>query len=92
MLAGLSLRRMAALAATSHATIAAYEAGRVHPSLPTVERITRAAGFKLVVELVPTVGEPGNPRGDELVQVLELAAQFPARHSPDLRYPRFGAT
>jgi len=88
--AGLSLRRLAERSGTSHATIAAYEAGRVHPSLPVVERITRAAGFRLAIGLVPAVDEPGHRRGDELVQVLELAALFPARHTPDLRYPRFG--
>ena len=89
--AGLSLRRLADRAGTSHATIAAYEAGRVHPSVPTVERIIRAAGFRVVVELVPVVDQPANRRGDELIQALELAAQFPARHSPNLRYPRFPA-
>ena len=87
--AGLSLRHLADRAGTSHATIAAYEAGRVHSSMPTAQRIVRAAGFRIVVELVPAVGEPDHPRGDELVQVLELAAHFPARHEPELRFPRF---
>jgi transcriptional regulator with XRE-family HTH domain len=87
---GLSLRHLAERAGTSHATIAAYEAGRVKPSVPTFERIVRAAGFGLVVELVPLVGDSVKSRGDELVQVLELAAQFPARHSPNLCAPRFG--
>ena len=87
--AGLSLRRLAERAGTSHATIAAYEAGRIHPSVQTVERIVRAAGFRVVTELVPTGDEPAFRRGDELVQALELAAQFPARHSLELRYPPF---
>ena len=87
--AGLSLRRLAELAGTSHATIAAYEAGRVHPSGPTVERIIRAAGFRTVTELVPTGDQAGLRRSEELVQALELAAQFPARHRPELRFPRF---
>lgn len=89
--AGLTLRRMADLAGTSHATVAAYEAGRVHPTVPTVERLARAAGFRLAIELVPVVDDPDNPRGKELVQVLRLAAQFPAQHDPELRFPRFGA-
>lgn len=87
---GLSLRRMADLAGTSHATIAAYEAGRVHPSVSTIERIARAVGFRLAMELVPVAGDPGRPRGDELVQVLDLVAHFPARHARHLRYPKFG--
>jgi transcriptional regulator with XRE-family HTH domain len=87
---GLSLRHLADRAGTSHATIAAYEAGRVNPSVPTLERIVRAAGFGLVVELVPIVGDSAQSRGDELLQALELAAQFPTRHDPDLRFPKFG--
>src|ERR1700728_52526 len=89
--AGLSLRHLAERAGTSHATLSAYEAGHVNPSMHTVQRIVRAAGVRLTIELVPTVGDPAHSRGDELVQVLELAAQFPTRHSPDLRYPRFGS-
>ncbi len=88
---GLSLRLLAELAGTSHATISAYEAGRINPSVRTVQRIIRAAGFGLVIDLVPIVGDTPHSRGDELVQVLELAQRFPARHSPDLRYPRFAS-
>lgn len=88
---GLTLRRLAEQAHTSHATLSAYEAGNVNPSVRTLERIVRAAGFNLEVGLVPLVGGAGFDRGDELVQVLELAARFPARQSRDLRYPRFGS-
>ncbi|MCJ7673225.1 MAG: hypothetical protein MUP67_14455 [Acidimicrobiia bacterium] len=39
-------------------------------------------------------GGAGGPdlgdRGRELVAVLELAAQFPARHDAELRFPKFG--
>ena len=50
----------------------------------------RAAGFAARVELVPVVGRDPAERGRELVEVLELAAQFPARFSPTLDYPPFG--
>ena len=86
---GLSLRHLAERAGTSHSTISAYEAGRIDPSLLTFERIIRAAGFRLAIDLVPLVGDPVHNRGDELAQALELAEQFPARHTPDLRFPRF---
>lgn len=88
---GLTLRGLARRAATSHATIAAYEADRVTPSVATLTRIVGAAGCDLVVELRPRVGgpEPGD-RGRELVEVLELAAQFPARHARRLAAPVFG--
>ena len=90
-LSGLSLRHLAERAGTSHATLCAYEAGNVNPSMQTVLRIVRAAGFGLTMDLVPIVDDLDHSRGHELIQVLELAAQFPIRHDPDLRYPTFGS-
>ena len=87
--AHLSLRQLARRAGTSHSTLSAYETGRVIPSVATVDRIVRAAGFTGAVELAPVVD--GAARGAELVEVLELAALFPARHAPVLQFPRFGA-
>jgi transcriptional regulator with XRE-family HTH domain len=89
--AGLSLRQLARRAGTSHSTLAAYEAGRVTPGVETIERIVRAAGFALDLEVSPRAGgADAEARGRELVAVLELAAQFPARHDPTLQFPRFG--
>ena len=91
--AGLSLRQLASRARTSHATLAAYEAGRKVPSVETFDRILRAAGVDAAVWSRPLVGGPDPAdRGRELVEVLELASRFPARHTKNLRYPRFGAT
>jgi transcriptional regulator with XRE-family HTH domain len=88
---GLSLRALAARATTSHSTLAAYESGRKVPSVETLDRIERAAGYDLGVQLTPSVGgsDPA-ARGRELVDVLELAGHFPARHSATLEYPKFG--
>jgi transcriptional regulator with XRE-family HTH domain len=83
--AGLSLRELATRADTSHATLSAYEAGRKIPSVTTLERILRAAGFALDLTLVPRATD----RGGELEAVLDLAGEFPARHSPRLDFPRF---
>ncbi len=89
--AGLTLRELARRAGTSHATLAAYESGRKVPSVATFDRIVRAAGYRPGVELTPAVGGPDRAdRGRELVEVLELAARFPARHARTLRFPRFG--
>ena len=87
----LSLRDLARRAGTSHATLAAYEAGRKVPTVATLDRIVRAAGLALDQTLHPAVGgpEPG-ARGRELIAVLELAALFPARHTDELTFPRFG--
>ncbi|QXC61948.1 helix-turn-helix domain-containing protein [Aquihabitans sp. G128] len=89
---GLSLRALAQRAGTSHATISAYEQGRKVPSVETLARLVRAAGFELAVELEPAVGGPDRAaRGRELEEVLALAAEFPARHAERLAYPAFGA-
>ncbi len=82
--AGLSLRELGARAGTSHSTLSAYETGAKTPSVVTLERVLRAAGFALDLELSPRID-----RGLELERVLELAAQFPARHDAELRFPRF---
>lgn len=87
---GLSLRALAARADTSHSTLSAYESGRKVPTVETLDRIVRAAGFELGVELTPAVGGTDREaRGRELAEVLELAEQFPARHAPHLDLPVF---
>ena len=88
---GLTLRQLGERAATSHATISAYEHRRAHPSVETANRVISAAGFRVESTLVPKVSANDEERGAELVDALELAAAFPARHASKLRYPRFAA-
>jgi transcriptional regulator with XRE-family HTH domain len=87
---GMSLRALAARAGTSHATLAAYESGRKVPTVGTLDRVLRAAGFVPEIVLTPAV-DAGDAaaRGRELIEALELAAMFPARHDPTLTFPRF---
>ena len=90
--AGLTLRALAQRAGTSHATLAAYEAGRAVPRVDTLDRILRAAGYATDIDIAPRPDATDAERwakGEELLQALELAAMFPARHSPRLRFPRF---
>ena len=90
--AGLTLRQLGELAGTSHSTLAAYEAGRKSPNVATLDRILRAAGFAVDVELHRRQrGTSKLSRGEELAAVLELAAAFPARHAKTLQMPVFGA-
>lgn len=78
--AGLSARELARRAGTSHATLLAYEAGRVDPGTRVADRILDAAGYRsrLVLEEVPMTLN-GRRAGDELVAVLELAEHLPHR-------------
>jgi transcriptional regulator with XRE-family HTH domain len=88
---GLTLRELGTRARTSHSTLAAYESGRKVPTVETLDRVVRAAGYELMAELTPGVGgaDP-DARGRELAEVLELAARFPARHTDRLEFPKFG--
>jgi transcriptional regulator with XRE-family HTH domain len=89
---GLTLRALAERAATSHASLSAYETGSKVPRVDTLVRILQAAGFVAEVDLAARpAGEDRVAKGEELEQVLLLAEQFPARHSKTLRSPRFGA-
>lgn len=90
---GLSLRSLASLCSTSHSALAAYESGRVVPSVDTLARVVRGAGFDLTAELTAIAGEAESgtaARGRELIDALDLAAMFPARHAATIEYPRFG--
>jgi transcriptional regulator with XRE-family HTH domain len=90
--AGLSLRTLATRAGTSHATLAAYEAGRAVPRVDTLDRVLSAAGYvtRIEVERRPDATDAQRrAKGDELREALELAAHFPARHAPRLRFPLF---
>jgi transcriptional regulator with XRE-family HTH domain len=86
----LSLRALATRAGTSHATLSAYEKGRVDPTTTVFSRIIAAAGQSLEATLlgVPS-GIDGMSRGEELIAVLELAEQFPARHASQIEFPVF---
>ena len=86
----LTLRALAARAGTSHSTLSAYETGATAPTAATLDRIVAAAGFAIEPTLVRRIdGDELGDRGDELSAVLDLASEFPARHHPHLRMPRF---
>lgn len=94
--AGLGLREAARLAGTSHATFKAYETGTKTPSVTTFLRLVEACSFSVDLELKPRIRSAnGLNRGEELLQALELAEQFPSKYErsrPELTYPVFGQT
>lgn len=88
--AGLSLRELAILAGTSHATLSAYEQGRKVPSVSTFLRVVEACNYDVGFELTPRIRHAdGIARGDELAEVLILAEQFPSQPSVILDMPVF---
>ena len=83
---------LAERAGTSHATLSAYEAGRAVPRVDTLDRILRAAGYATDIGVArrPDATEAERrAKGVELVQAIQLAEMFPARHSRRIRFPRF---
>ena len=88
--AGLSARELARSVGSSHSTILAYEAGKKMPVTTTLMRLVHACGYSMDFSLSPRLrGDEDNPKGAELQAVLDLAAEFPARHSdtPDSKMP-----
>lgn len=88
--AGISQRRLAELAATSPAAVAAYETGAKSPTVATLSRLLAAMGVDLVTVPLDRSVIDRDRRGEELVEVLDLADAFPAKHRRELRYPPFG--
>jgi transcriptional regulator with XRE-family HTH domain len=85
---GLTLRQLARRAGTSHSTIAAYESGTKAPNTATLERLIQACGFDLEPRLRPRSRfEDRVRRGRELVEVLDLADEFPSERARPLGPP-----
>jgi transcriptional regulator with XRE-family HTH domain len=89
--ARLSRRSLARRAGTSPATLAAYESGRVDPGTATLRRVLGAAGLEMEATLVHRAYDDEDERAAEIIDVLLLAEQFPARHDAVLRFPRLPA-
>ena len=89
---GLSRRNLAQRGGTSASTLSAYESGASVPSVSTLERLLRAAGFEAEANLrpLPPTNEP------ELRKKIEALFSFvdalPRRRRGPLKYPVFGAT
>jgi len=90
--AGLSQAELATRAGTSQATVSAYENGRKEPTVATFERLLRAGGARLTVEVDRPVTRVPSRRdlqaADRALQdTLALAAALPVRHHAELRHP-----
>jgi transcriptional regulator with XRE-family HTH domain len=75
--AGLSQRELAERAAVPATMISAYERDRRQPSLETLRKLLRAAGFDLSMRLEPY------DRHDEVLEALERSRSSDARARRD---------
>jgi transcriptional regulator with XRE-family HTH domain len=87
--AGLSKRELARRAGTSPASIVLYESGAREPTVPTLQRILAATGFRAELTLRSAARPDPQRAGRVLAEVLELAEHLPKR-APErnLGYPR----
>lgn len=70
--------------------VSAYEHGTREPKGAVLLEMLGAMGIdSLPLRRISSTSK-SLARGQELQEVLELAAQFPARHAPTLPYPIFG--
>jgi len=85
--ARLTQAEVAARAGVKQPVVAAYEAGRREPTLPTLRKLLRAAGHRVDLELRPA---PDAARAAErLLGALDLAAAIPTRpRRAPLQFPR----
>jgi transcriptional regulator with XRE-family HTH domain len=87
----LTIRQLARRAGTSHSAIAAYESGAKAPNTVTLERLVQACGFDIDPRLHALAPfEDRAQRGRELLEVLDLAGEFPSEHRSGItkRFPR----
>ncbi len=89
---GLSRRELARRGHTSASTLSAYESGTSVPSVATLTRLLRAAGFEPEATLRPV----GTADEEDLAQKIEALFAFtdvlPRDRPGPLRYPLFSAT
>ncbi|HJP61566.1 MAG TPA: helix-turn-helix transcriptional regulator [Gemmatimonadaceae bacterium] len=71
--AGLTQRQLARKARTAQSVVARIELGETSPSLPTLTRLLRAAGFVLTTELERAEADPGQL--DDVPRILALTPE-----------------
>jgi len=89
---GLSRRNLAQRGGTSASTLSAYESGASVPSVSTLERLLRAAGFEAVVNLRPLPPTDERELGEKIEDLFSFADNLPRRRRGALKYPVFGTT
>jgi len=88
---GLSRRKLAQRGATSPSTLSAYESGTCVPSVSTLERLLRAAGFETEVTLRPAHTTDEQELTEKIEALFSFVDALPRRQRGPLIYPVFGA-
>jgi transcriptional regulator with XRE-family HTH domain len=88
---GLSRRKLAQRGGTSASTLSAYESGASVPSVATLERLLRAAGFEADVSLRPAPTNDDRELTEKIEALFSFVDDLPRRQRGPLEYPIFGA-
>jgi transcriptional regulator with XRE-family HTH domain len=88
---GLSRRQLAQRGGTSASTLSAYESGVSVPSVSTLTRLLRAAGFEAEATLRPVPSTDERELAQKIDALFSFVDALPRRRRGPLRYPIFGA-
>ena len=88
---GVSRRELARRGGTSASTLSAYESGASVPSVATLNRLLRAAGFEPEANLRPVPATDEEELAEKIEALFAFVEALPRRHRGPLRYPVFGA-
>ncbi len=87
----LSRRELARRGGTSAATLAAYEAGSSVPSVATLTRLLRAAGFEPEAALRPAAATDEQELAQKIQALFAFVDVLPRARRGPLTFPVFGA-
>ncbi len=86
----LSRRELARRGGTSASTLAAYESGGSVPSVATLTRLLRAAGFEPEISLQAVPADDERRRAETVETLLAFSDALPRSARGPLGYPVFG--
>ncbi len=89
---GLSRRQLAQRGGTSPSTLSAYESGASVPSVATLTRLLRAAGFEPEATLRPVAAVDEEELAQKIEALFSFVDVLPRRPRGSLRFPVFGAS
>jgi transcriptional regulator with XRE-family HTH domain len=87
---GLSRRQLARRGRTSPSTLSAYESGASVPSVATLTRLLRAAGFEPEASLRPIPATDEDELAEKIEALFSFVDNLPRAGRGPLRYPVFG--